>query len=385
MLTKNKRGVSEIVVTIIIILLAIVVFAVVSVVIRGTVARGAENIELSANCLEVEMHAVKIAPKIGGPGIPISGSYDFTISRSSSGKEVDGVKLIIEDAEKENSKNSDNIPDTIQPLDKNTYTVSGITFTPAQVTVVPFFTKESGEVHYCENKQPDKLAVSSLVVSPSLVGYWNLESDTASVKDLSENGNNGTRNGAVKSSFDGVDDYIGVPAFSNPTSLNDFTISQWVKLSSGSNPRYYILDLRGDGSTTANSAGVFIDGTDEINVFLQYATSDYSEYGFTDSSSLVGRWVHVVAQREGINTKMYVNGNSVSLNLVQGVATKSNAMSLGNDKRIGTASAAGTGTYTGKTDFFFKGSIDEVMIFNKALSSTEVSEIYNIGLDKFGG
>ena len=39
MLAKNKKGISEIVVTIIIILLAIVVFAIVSVVVRGTVSK----------------------------------------------------------------------------------------------------------------------------------------------------------------------------------------------------------------------------------------------------------------------------------------------------------------------------------------------------------
>ena len=36
------------------------VFAAVSVVVKGTVSKGAENIELSANCLDVEMHATKL-------------------------------------------------------------------------------------------------------------------------------------------------------------------------------------------------------------------------------------------------------------------------------------------------------------------------------------
>ena len=164
MLVKNKKGISEIVVTIIIILLAIVVFAIVSVVVRGTVSKGEENIELSANCLDVEMHAVKIVktPASVVPGSPsVPGSYDVTVSRSSSGKDLNGVKLIVEDSAKEKRVNSEDIIEAIKPLDKKTYTVSGIDFTPAQITTVPFFMKKSGEVYYCENTQTDELSVTA--------------------------------------------------------------------------------------------------------------------------------------------------------------------------------------------------------------------------------
>ncbi|MDP2673218.1 MAG: hypothetical protein Q8O84_05380 [Nanoarchaeota archaeon] len=160
MLAKNKKGVSEIVVTIIIILLAIVVFAVVSVVVKGTVTKGAENIELASACLDVEMHATKIAKEFASDDVTLVG-YNVTVSRSSSGKDLDGVKLIVEDATGDNRVASNNIPDKIKPLDKKTYVVSGIDFTPAQVTVVPFFMKKSGEVSFCDNTQIDELAVSA--------------------------------------------------------------------------------------------------------------------------------------------------------------------------------------------------------------------------------
>ena len=159
MLVKNKKGVSEIVVTIIIILLAIVVFAIVSVVVRGTVTKGAENIELSANCLEIEMHAVKISQhKISG--VPVVGSYNISVSRSSSGKELDGIKILVEDAAKVSIVSSADLIGKIKSLDKKTYIVPGVAFTPAQVTVTPFFMKKSGEIYYCENAKADQLAVS---------------------------------------------------------------------------------------------------------------------------------------------------------------------------------------------------------------------------------
>lgn len=160
MLTKNKKGISEIVTTIIIILLAIVVFAVVSVIVKGTVSSGAENIELSSNCLDVEMHAEKIARALDGDQQFIG--YDVTVSRSASGKALDGVRLMIENEEER--VNSEDIIEKIKALDKKTYTVlSGVDFglTQVKVTVVPFFMKKSGEVFYCENTQMDELGVSA--------------------------------------------------------------------------------------------------------------------------------------------------------------------------------------------------------------------------------
>ncbi|MDP2672582.1 MAG: hypothetical protein Q8O84_02105, partial [Nanoarchaeota archaeon] len=133
----------------------------VSVVVKGTVTKGAENIELASACLDVEMHAVKIANSTRDDESIIVGSQDVTVSRSSSGKDLDGVKLIVEDALKENSVNSEDLIGKIKPLDKKTYEVSGIGFTPAQVTVVPFFMKKSGEIFYCDNTFTDELAVSA--------------------------------------------------------------------------------------------------------------------------------------------------------------------------------------------------------------------------------
>lgn len=163
MLNRNKKGISEIVVTIIIILLAIVVFAVVSVVVRGTVTKGAENIELSANCLEVEMHATKLAQAIDHNVLV---GYDVTLSRSGSGKELEGVKLILEDAAGNVALASGDLIGKIKPLDKKTERVLfgesvPNTFLPAKVTVVPFFMKKSGDIFYCENTQIDELVVST--------------------------------------------------------------------------------------------------------------------------------------------------------------------------------------------------------------------------------
>ena len=82
------------------------------------------------------------------------------VSRSSSGKELDGIKILVEDAAKVSIASSADLIGKIKSLDKKTYIVPGVAFTPAQVTVTPFFMKKSGEIYYCENAKADQLAVS---------------------------------------------------------------------------------------------------------------------------------------------------------------------------------------------------------------------------------
>jgi len=146
----NKKGLSAIVATLIIILLAIVAFGIVSVVVKSTVTKGAESIELSGKCLDVEIKVIKVveADPFVRPGI-----YNVTLSRTASGAPIDGVDLIFIDAANENSVKKARVRDNIQPLDKFTLEVSlaGDNLVPAKVTVIPFFMKDSGDLYYCEN------------------------------------------------------------------------------------------------------------------------------------------------------------------------------------------------------------------------------------------
>ena len=120
---NNKKGISAIVATLMIILLAIIAFGIVSVVVRNTIQNTGEDIELNQKCLDVQMHATKIAevPNSGNPSIPLEGQYAITISRSASGEPVDGVKVLIEDDSGDNTY-SDDLLQSISALTKTTQT-----------------------------------------------------------------------------------------------------------------------------------------------------------------------------------------------------------------------------------------------------------------------
>jgi len=206
-----------------------------------------------------------------------------------------------------------------------------------------------------------------------LVGYWNFDRNTTSVRDLSGNKNDGTRNGGVNwttggkldsgFSFDGVDDFIernnavisGTPA----------TFSAWINLKSlGVNQRIVTINPKSAGNSALS---IFVDTANKASA-QHYDTDGAVATGTTTLTT--NTWYHIVGVFASDSSRtIYVNG--VSQNTNTGVQS---AMSGLNYTSIGDI-AWSTGNIQ-----FFNGSIDEPMIFNSALSATEVSELYNRGL-----
>ncbi len=83
---ENKKGLSEIVATLIIILLTLVAVGIIWVVIRNVVEGGAQQVDISQKCLAVELNAVTVNET--SPGV-----YGVTLRRGSDGEEDIGVKV----------------------------------------------------------------------------------------------------------------------------------------------------------------------------------------------------------------------------------------------------------------------------------------------------
>jgi hypothetical protein len=75
-----------------------------------------------------------------------------------------------------------------------------------------------------------------------------------------------------------------------------------------------------------------------------------------------GSWTHLVATYDGNNIKVYINGALVQTKTFQG-----NIGDLNQDLTLGFGSM-----------IYFKGSIDDVFIYNKALTQSEVTQLYNL-------
>ena len=161
--------------------------------------------------------------------------------------------------------------------------------------------------------------------------------------------------------FDGVNDYVncGPDASLNPTDA--IRVETWIKLDAASEGKSSSIPiirrndaylLRRDGVVNGGYFSFFIyDGTSwELGV----------NSGF---SPAFGVWYHIVGTYDGQHVKIYVNGR------FKGSSVRTGAMPLnGNNTVIGFWN----------TDFF-PGLIDEVRIYNRALSKEEIKNLYFAG------
>jgi len=85
---KDKRGLSEVVTTIITILLVLVAIGIVWAVINNVLQSGTEQTENAAKCLQVDIKAT--AATCSGTGV-----CNVTYRRSSGGDDIDGIKIVL--------------------------------------------------------------------------------------------------------------------------------------------------------------------------------------------------------------------------------------------------------------------------------------------------
>ncbi|MCK5321107.1 VCBS repeat-containing protein [Candidatus Pacearchaeota archaeon] len=193
------------------------------------------------------------------------------------------------------------------------------------------------------------------------------ENDTV-VYDFSGNGNNGTSTfngtGGMTASgklgggafFDGDGDYVDIP----DTVIGNFswTISLWI------NPKV-------DGSV----ADTYAIGSDysPVRTYIGVKGGNYWFYVGSSgdnlgSSVVLDEWVNLVVVYNGSSVAMYENGNNTVTDLsVSFTAVPS-------EFNIGSYSLASG---------WWNGSIDEVAIWNRSLSATEISEMYNLSKVKY--
>jgi prepilin-type N-terminal cleavage/methylation domain-containing protein len=222
-----------------------------------------------------------------------------------------------------------------------------------------------------------------------LVGWWTFDEGTGTTtKDLSGNGNNGTLLDASSTnadgntppqwttgkvgdalSFDGVDDYVNVE---NPSSgvldfgTSSFSYSMWVNFDVGG-------DVIGSwqlpfwkGGSSYGYAGYdfeFSESSNRLDANISdgsggYAKASYS-YNFRD-----GTWHYIVAvvDRASNTITLFVDA------IQRGQTT------------ISTAFGSVSNSYSliiGSPSFPFDGFVDEVRVYNRALSDSEIKVLYD--------
>jgi VCBS repeat-containing protein len=197
------------------------------------------------------------------------------------------------------------------------------------------------------------------------------------INDYSSNANHGTLGGGTNSAvpqwtnegirggaydFDGVDDYIEAPFMSAITKNGTYTFSAWV---------YYDGDGAGTSETIFQNSDV--DDRNGMNV-----VGDIVRFGYYDGSSWTGKsgamstnvWTHLVGINTNGSLQLFINGVSQTGTNQPYVSTDASRLI------IGKASISSSPHLWDP----FNGKIDEVLIYNKAISTEQINALYNSGL-----
>lgn len=194
--------------------------------------------------------------------------------------------------------------------------------------------------------------------------------------DLSGNGNIGTLSGGVSYnninggalSFDGVSSYVNVPESSSlDFGTGDFSVSFWCyRTASGYNDGSYIV-----------KGGLGTPGIDTYDDMFQVDTStgNLAHIGLSASYNVWENHVFVVTQSGAPYIKHYINN----------VLNQTGYSGTGSTGSVNNANGLIIGrSYAGGIYRYFNGSIGSVRIYNKVLSTDEISQNFNALRGRYG-
>jgi hypothetical protein len=212
--------------------------------------------------------------------------------------------------------------------------------------------------------------VQDLYSTTYQISHWKFDEGSGTVAKDSADGNDGIVNGASWASgksgealsFDGIDDCVEIPGLLGKS--RNITISVWANLSVSDTSGAEAVSLgdyvaiRLDSARNQGVVGFYYDGT------TWHATTTGTFYAGAG-------WHHVVYVIDASNNSqnVYIDG------VVMGSTVHTQSLSY---------SELGSNTFIGKhgngiSNYDFNGLIDDVRVYNRALSNQEVQNLYNNG------
>ena len=225
------------------------------------------------------------------------------------------------------------------------------------------------------DSQSFSLEVAEPPVCPDgMISYWKLDETSGTIfadyfdgRDASFSGS-GTPNYATGQvagalDFDGIDHTLSTGSASNPTS--EITVMAWI------NPDD--LSSRDRGIIAKKDAFVFEIESNGSEMAFTVINGSFDEFepDVVANEIQTGVWSHVAATFKAGEMAIYINGSQV--------ATKTSTLSA-----LDSSTEPYYIGWTSHTDFgtnrYFDGKLDEVAVFNQALTPTEIQQLYNNGL-----
>ena len=225
---------------------------------------------------------------------------------------------------------------------------------------------------------PSNCAAQSCVPSPSgLVGWWRAESDAS---DAANSAVGALFNGASYTTghvgqafqFDGVDDHVRVNDWAGLHLTNGMTIEAWIYPTSQGN--HHIIVAKWDLFPGVNQRSFSLSLVPSGQLSLGLSSNGYDSISAGAASTNVvplNQWSHVCGTYDGVTMKIYINGVfEAETSFVTGIFPGTTPVGIGG--LIG-------GGAPGQAGYTFAGSVDEVGIYNRALSDPEIISLFDAG------
>jgi hypothetical protein len=165
--------------------------------------------------------------------------------------------------------------------------------------------------------------------------------------------------------FDGVDDYLDIPASSDYDFSDEdkFSLSFWVNFNDVSSVQYIF--------SAEDMFWVFLNDDGEIKFrYRNHPSGNWPEIS-SSFSPQIETWYHIIITTDNGSSKIYINGSldeesNVSISGLTANGNNTRNLELGARK-----------VYSSDPLYFLNGSLDDVAIWNKSIPGSEVSTIYN--------
>lgn len=217
-----------------------------------------------------------------------------------------------------------------------------------------------------------------------LTSFWKLKdaTDFWGTNNLTQNGTisytTGPADGAVELGTSNTGNYLSFSGLlaNAPSPINGgaYTVSFWVYLETGNAAN--VMFFNWADMSTANHMGLTTVqmpsgngglATDHIDSSGNYQSTTAS-FTFT-----TGTWYLLTLTYDGSTQKLYINGSSTPTITLSAANTGTNAVFDGN------STAFNIGAYRSGSLRCFSGRLADFGIWNRVLSSTEISDLYNAG------
>lgn len=214
------------------------------------------------------------------------------------------------------------------------------------------------------------------ISNDNLIAWWKLNEDSGTTaSDSSLHSNDGTlagtttfsANGTVGKfdralSFDGSsNNYISAGSDTSLDNWSSFTVTAWVKPLGSSDGAFSAI--LGTGLSGANSFGIYSDkNPNTFTMRIGGASQATSGGAFT-----IGEWTFITALWNGANIYVYKNGV-----LSGSAANWSGTVNA-------SASVLEIGKIFDRPTYYWNGLMDDIRIYDKALTQTEITALHQQG------